>query len=262
MSTGGGEMNHESGAETQRAIRVRVARPESLPSGGASPVGGAFIGFVLGSLAGISFLPPGRSDEGLMLGNVVGGLLGAIVAASWIPVSNRLFRERLGIRGRIWAAGGTAALASFVTGSVISMFAPAMADSFLGAVRGGNELLPAVVAAAALALLTSLLLVVLEENADGLPSGPNRPRSGRTRLWSVISAGGLVGGVVGMLGGSVASAITEASKGDLAGLVQAARGGLILAGWTGSLVGLLAAAAFFAVAHLLHRARSPRPDST
>jgi len=216
----------------------------------------AFAGFLLGSLAGIIFRPPTDTDEATIVAYAVGGLVGAIGATIVVSIAKRVLANRLRARARSWAAAGIGILAAFVVGAIIGLVAQPMADFFLGVVSGGNELLPAVVAAAILAVFTSLLFVILEEVVAGRASATSNPAEPKGRApWTVIAGGGLIGGVVGMLGGSMASAVSRIANG-LPGAESGARGGMILAGWTGSLVGMLATAAFLGCAGLLRRMAS------
>jgi len=249
-------MSGESGSRTAAAVRIRVARSGGPVAGGTSELVSAFAGFLLGSAAGIIFRPPTITDEGTMVAYIVGGLVGAMVAAAAVSTAKRVLADRLGVRARSWAAAGIGILAAFVVGAIVGIVAQPMADTFLGVASGGNELLPAVVAAAILAVLTSLLFVILEEVVAVRASATSNPAGPKARApWIAIAAGGLIGGVVGMLGGSMASAVTQIAEGH-PGAEAGARGGLILAGWTGSLVGMLATAAFLGCAGLLRRMAS------
>jgi hypothetical protein len=200
------------------------------------------------------------SEEARIVANLAGGFGGAIAAGLVAQVAMRLLGHRGGIRGRTWAAMGIAQLAALIVGGISGSLGEIGAKAFLAPVQPGNgALVAAVVAGAAFAVLSSLLVVVLEANAVDERLGDHVSiRSTRSEVWSIIFEGGLVGAITASLGGSIIAAVTEAAISNLPqAIIGRARQGMLLAGWTGSLVGLLATSAFLAVVRFLRWASAP-----
>src|SRR3989442_11937652 len=104
-------MSGESGSRAAAAVRIRVARSGGPVAGGTSELLSAFAGFLLGSAAGIIFRLPTITDEGTMVAYIVGGLVGAMVAAAAGSTPKRILAKRLGVRARSLAAAGVCILA-------------------------------------------------------------------------------------------------------------------------------------------------------